>query len=173
MANQGKASTIATHPARVEIEAALQAGEPYRSISAKYGVSRSSLSRFALSRKPLARVVLDEPNLAEILPRLVEAADDAQALRRQTRDSGNAAARARAIKIESDILTVLADRLGIEDVTVAEFVEQCADLIRSLREFALRDPDAARSLILTLREHSSLADLKDALRVLIGDKKND
>lgn len=171
MANQGKASTIATHPARVEIEAALNAGEPYRSISAKFGVSRSSLSRFVLSRAPLAKVLTDEPNLTEIIPRLIEAADDAQALRRQTRASGNAAARSRAIKVESDLLATLADRLGIEDVTLAEFVEQCADLIRSLREFALRDPDAARSLILTLREHSSLSDLKDALRVLIGDKK--
>lgn len=171
MANQGKASSIANHPARVEIEAALQAGEPYRSISAKFGVSRSSLSRFALSRKSMARVVLDEPNLTEIIPRLIEAADDAQALRRQTRTTGNAAARARAIKVESDLLATLADRLGLDDVTIGEYLEQTADLIRALRAFALRDPEATRSLIITLRDFPALSDAKDALRTLIGDKK--
>lgn len=173
MANQGKASTIATHPARAEIEAALNAGEPYRSISAKFGVSRSSLSRFVLSRAPLARVLADEPNLTEIIPRLLEAADDAQALRRQTRASGNAAARARAIKTEADLLATLADRLGVDDVSLSEFIEQARELIRALRAFALRDPDAARSLIVTLRDYPALASVKDALRILIGDKKND
>lgn len=171
MANTGKASTIATHPARAEIERALDAGEPYRSISAKFNVGRSSISRFVQSRRSHARVLLDEPNLTEVIQRLVEAADDAQALRRKTRLDGSAAARARAIKIEADILTVLADRLGIEDVTLADFLEQTGDLIRALREFATRDPEAARSLIVTLRDHASLTDLKDALRVVIGDKK--
>ncbi|MDN3443399.1 hypothetical protein [Microbacterium sp. APC 3901] len=172
MANQGKASTIAVHPARAEIEAALNAGEPYRSISAKFGVSRSSLSRFVLSRAPLARVLNDEPNVVELIPRMLEAADDAQALRRLTRTSGNAAARARAIKTEADILTTLTDRLGIEDVTLAEFMEQTGDLIRALREFALSNPEAARSLILTMRDYSSLKEVRMALRTLTsGDTK--
>lgn len=168
MANQGKASTIAVHPARAEIEAALNAGEPYRSISAKFGVSRSSLSRFVQSRGPLAKVFNDEPNLTEIIPRLLEAADDAQALRRLTRTSGNAAARARAIKVESDLLATLADRLGIEDMTLAEFIDQTSDLIRALREFALANPDAARPLILTMRDYSSLKEVRMALRTLTG-----
>jgi len=171
MANQGKASTVAVHPARAEIERALDAGEPYRSISAKFGVSRSAISRFVLSRAPMARVLNDEPNITEVIPRLREAADDAQALRRQTRTNGNAAARARAIKVEADILATLADRLGIDDVTLADFYDQTADLIRALRALALRDPEAARSLIQTLRDYPALNDLKDALRVVIGDKK--
>lgn len=93
------------------------------------------------------------------------------AQRRQTRTSGNAAARARAIKVESDLLATLADRLGVEDVSLGEFIDQTQDLIRALRAYALRDPDATRSLIQTLRDYPSLSDVKDALRTLIGDKK--
>lgn len=169
MSNVGKPSTIAVHPARAEIERALDAGEPYRSISSKYGVSRSALSRFALSRAPLVRVLNEEPNVTDVVPRLLEAADDARDLRRHTRSSGNPPARARAIKVEADILTTLADRLGIDELAIEDFYLQTNSLVRALMQQAKTDPDATRSLIRTLRAgYPALIDLADALDNKLG-----
>lgn len=171
MANQGQGSTVAKHPARAEIERALDAGEPYRSIATKYNVSRSSLSRFALSRKPLVRVLQDEPNLTDVVARLIEAADDAQALRRQTRASGNPPARARAIKVESDILTTLLNQLGVDDLALGEFYDQAHALVKAIGTLADTNPDSARDLLEAMRANAALSDMRDALKRRIESKK--
>jgi len=164
MVNVGRASTIRNHPARAEIDRALSAGEPYRSIAQKFSVSRSALSRYNLSRKPLVRVMDDEPNITDAVARLVEAARDAGELRRLTRVSANPPARARAIKVEADILTTLIDRLGIDDLAVDEFLEQVQELARGLQKFAKEHPESARELVATLDGTPVLRELSDAIK---------
>lgn len=164
MANVGRASTIRNHPARPEIERALDAGEPYRSISAKYSVSRSALSRFNLSRKPLVKIMDDEPNITDAVARLVEAANDARELRRLTRVSANPPARARAIKVESDILTTLIDRLGIDDLAIDEFLVQVQELAREITKFAVQYPDSGRELAACLHANPALREFAQSIK---------
>jgi len=164
MANVGRASTIRNHPARAEIDRALSAGEPYRSIAQKFSVSKSSLSRYNLSRRPLVKIMDDEPNITDAVARLVEAANDARELRRLTRVSANPPARARAIKVESDILTTLIDRLGIDDLAVDEFLVQVQELAREISKFAVQHPDSGRELAASLYANPALREFAQSIK---------
>ena len=54
--------SICNHPARREIEAAVQAGEPYSHIAEQYGFSKATITRH---RKHLHAVLLQAPSVAE------------------------------------------------------------------------------------------------------------
>lgn len=54
--------SICTHPDRLEIEAAVQSGEPYGRIAERYGFSRAAITRH---RKHLHAVSLQAPSVAE------------------------------------------------------------------------------------------------------------
>jgi hypothetical protein len=173
MSNTGRPSTIRNHPAREEIERALDAGEPYASVCAKFNLSKSALSRFNLSRKPLKRIFEDEPNVTTILPRLVQIADDAQSLRVLTKLNGTPPARARAMKVELDTLSILAERLGLDDTSVTEFVDETLELVHAIRELSQTEPEATRALLRVLERHGSVSYLTGALRAQLKQSKKE
>lgn len=158
-------SKIEDHPHRNAIDYALDHGETYSSIIARFGgTSTSALSRYAISRKGmLAQAVDAESSISSVVGRLVEAADDAQELRRQSRIAGTPVARVRAIKAEAEILSKLITELGISETTTAQHLAQVDLLVRALAEHAQTHPESARLLIETFRNHPQLSDLTAAL----------
>lgn len=168
MTRIGRPSTVETHSARARIDAALDAGETYESIRTWTGLSVSSLSRYAISRKSdLAKLAEDEPSVTDVIVRAVQIADDARDLRQRSRHA-TPVARARAIKVESEALSVLINHLGIDDTTAERVFEEAMELVAALGEFAKRDPEAARSLLRTMAAHPRLSELKTALKRQIG-----
>lgn len=164
MVRTGRPSTVETHPARARIDAALDAGETYESIRTWTGLSVSALSRYAISRKSdLAKLLEDEPSTTDVIVRAVQIADDARDLRQRSRHA-TPVARARAIKVESEALSVLINHLGIDDTTAERAFEQSMELVNALAEFVVQDPEGTRSLLRTLRAHPVLSDLADALK---------
>ncbi|HEY9309917.1 MAG TPA: hypothetical protein VIP82_19105 [Microbacterium sp.] len=166
MSRTGRPSSVETHALRGRIEEALDAGETYESIRTWTGLSVSSLSRFAISRKSdLAKLVDGEPSTTDVILRSIEIADDARDLRRRTkRLNATPVARARAIKVEAEALTVVIDRLGIDDTAAEKTFEQTQALLQALADHAMTDPDSTRSLLRTMRAHPALSQLAEALQ---------
>lgn len=164
MARIGRPSTVEQHPARARIVAALEAGETYESIRSWTGLSVSALSRFAISRKSdLAKLAEDEPNTTDVIVRAVQIADDARDLRQRSKHA-TPVARARAIKVESEALSVLINHLGIDDTSAERAFEESVELVAALGEHAQRDPESMRSLLRTMAEHPTLSEFKTALK---------
>ncbi|MEV8239541.1 hypothetical protein AB0O90_04850 [Microbacterium testaceum] len=168
MAKLGRPSSIATRPDVNSIILDLDAGIAYERLSTKYGVSTSALSRFNLARNAVEENVQTGRNpVTDVVSRLVEAADDAQQLRRHTALAGAPLSRARSIKTETDILLSLVDRLGITDTSLAETARDAESLVNALAVFVREHPEHARPLIETIASHPGLVALADALHRLI------
>lgn len=159
----GRHSTVARHPQRARIESMLDDGISYAEIVRTVGnLSVASVGRFALSRKSeLAKIADGLPNVTDLATRLIEAADDAQDLRRHSRVTGTPVARARAIRAEVEVLTKLLHDLDVTDASYGELAEQVQTLVHGLSEFASTQPEHARPLIDRLR--ADLPDVAEAL----------
>ena len=147
----------------------LDDGVPYAQIvRAIGGLSLAAVGRYALSRKSdLAKIAYAEPNITTVVGRLLEAADDARDLRRNARLTAAPVGRARAIKVETDILAKLAVELGVDDTSVSAFVDSVNVLVATLGEFAGTHADAARPLAEALIDNPATADLGAALTTRI------
>jgi len=168
MAKLGRPSSIATRPDVNSIILDLDAGIAYERLSTKYGVSTSALSRFNLARNAVEENVQTGRNpVTDVISRLMEAADDAQQLRRHTALTGAPLSRARSIKTETDILLSLVDRLGISDTSLAETARDAESLVNALAVFVREHPEHALPLIEAIATQPGLVALADALRRLI------
>lgn len=167
----GRTNAVANHPQVSRINAMLDDGVTYAEIArAVGGTSVPAIGRYALSRKSdLAKVAEHEPSTTDVILRAVQIADDARDLRQKSR-TGTPVARARAIKVESEALSVLINHLGIDDLGAEGVFHEVAALIEALGEHAKQDPDATRSLLRTMAGHPALADLRAALRRQIGNQ---
>ncbi|MEO2133200.1 hypothetical protein [Microbacterium sp.] len=156
--------TIKGRPIQGRIDQLLDAGTTYKEIRTLTGLSVPAIGRYAISRKSqLAKVADGEPAVTDVILRLIDAADDARELRRQSRVVGTPVQRARAIKIETELLVRLIDTLGIDDTSVSDFVGQVEALLPVLRTFAVEQPENARHLIEALAADTATRDLGTAL----------
>jgi hypothetical protein len=162
----GRRNSVTTHPKRLDIERAIRNGESLTSISARFGsVSVSSLSRYAISQKAaLVRLIDADEGPTELAARFRELADSARKLRQLADMGGNTSERARAIQAEREVLIAISDRLGIDDLSVVEFMTDTKELVSVLRSFASESPDAAEHLLLRMSKHAGLTELALHLR---------
>lgn len=164
--------SIKNHPQVHRINSMLADGVPHAEIAREMSIPRSTLSRYSLLIKSeMAKVVDDEPGVTAILGRLVEAADHAQLVRRQAKVSGSPVAQTRAIKTEAELLTKLLTELGVDDIRIAEFLDEAQGLAIALREYVRANPDAASTLIRLLESTPQTAELANALKNQIGSGK--
>jgi hypothetical protein len=160
----GRPSSIIGTAIQPKVDAMLDAGETLIAIRDATTASLPALSRYNSFRKShIARVIDDEPNVFDLVSRLQHAADDARAARQQAQRAGSPAARARAIRTEAELIGKLLDSLGVDDVRVAEQMEDVSALSAAVREHVLHDRDAA-DLIDRLRDIPSLRDAAMALQ---------
>ncbi|KJL23140.1 hypothetical protein [Microbacterium foliorum] len=128
------------------------------------GTSLGSVGRYALSRKSeLARLVDDEPGVTHILSRLVELAEHANSLRRQSKLTGSPVQQIRAIKSEAEILQRILEELRVDDLGVAEALNESQALVSALKIFLTQYPDSASDLIEVFRSTPELEELATAL----------
>lgn len=159
----GRPSSIIGTAIHDKVDAMLDAGETLLAIRAVTGASLASLSRYSNFRKShLARVIDEEPNVFDLVARLLATADDARAARQQAQGAGSPAARARAIRTEAELIGKLLDALGVDDARLAEQMEQAHALAVAVRDHVLEDADPA-DLIPRLRSIPGLADVAVAL----------
>jgi hypothetical protein len=95
-----------------------------------------------------------------VVERLIEVADDARDARRLAALQGSAIARTRAIETETKTLVAVADRLGVDDLTITGYLVATSELVKTLGQFAYEHPASAADLIALLRarDQESLAD---------------
>lgn len=162
----GRPNAVLSHPKRFEIERALRNGESLTSISARFGsVSESSLSRYAISQKAaLVRLMDANEGPSDIATRFRDLADSARKLRQLADMGGNTSERARAITAEREVLTAIAERLGIDDLAVVDFMGETRELLGVLRQFAADNPDAASDLLRSMSQRAGLIDLARDLK---------
>ncbi|WP_341954548.1 hypothetical protein [Microbacterium sp. LWH13-1.2] len=126
----------------------LDDGVPYSVIAKEMSLATSSVGRYAIARKSeLARVLDGEPTTANVLTRLIEAADHARDSRRQAKLTGSPVHQARMIKAESDVLTKLIDELGITDTSSAEYMAEAELFTEAVKVMIRRDPQAGLALL--------------------------
>lgn len=166
----GRRNTVATHPQRARIDMMLDDGVSYAEIVRTVGgTSLGSVGRYALSRKSeLARLVSDEPGVTHILSRLLELEEHANVLRRQSKLTGSPVQQIRAIKAESEILTKILEELGVDDLGVAEALNESQALVSALKIFIREYSDSSRDLIEVFRRIPELEGLASALTHKIG-----
>lgn len=168
----GRNSTVVTHKQRTRIDTMLDDGVSYADIARTVGgTSVASIGRYALSRKSeLAKIVDDAPGVTLVLSRLVEAADHARTVRRQSKLAGSPMAQSRAIKGEAEILAKLITELGIDDTSIDEALEEVQALTVGVRLFVRTYPDSAPDLLGVLSENPETRGLADALSAQIKNR---
>lgn len=150
----------------------LDDGVPYSAIAREVAVPLSTLGRYALLRKSeLAKLADDEPGITAVLTRMVEVADHAQQIRRQTKIAGSAVAQSRAIKSELEVLGKLLTELGITETSIAEYGEQISALVSVIKKFVREHPDSASDFIAVMAQTPETAELARALRAQNGMDK--
>lgn len=137
----GRASSVKTHPAREEIERGIVEGVPIATLARKYTLSESSLQRhksIAMS-DVLAKVPSDEPDIPDVLARLLELANSTRQARVVADRIGTPASRAKAQSNELSVLNMLSSRLG---VTNLEDLDWAKRPVPHARRLASRFQDA-------------------------------
>lgn len=161
----GRIHTIKTHPQRTRIDNMIADGIPVVEIARQMGVAKSTLARYAsLEKSEMAKVIDDEPGVTLILSRLVETAEHARAVRQQSKLTGSPVAQSRAIKGEAEILSKLLSELGIEDASIAEFLDEAQALAIGVRLFVRTYPEPGADLLRVLADNPDTKALADALR---------
>jgi hypothetical protein len=157
-------STVEQHPLLPTINSMLDNGTPYREISAQTGLSVPAIGRHAISRKStLAKLADSEPNVTDVVRRVIDAAEDARELRQYIRLTGTPVQRARAIRVELDALQKVIDALGVTDTDMGETVEQITNLVPVLVAHVVRDENSA-ALIERMAAVRGLEDLARAFQ---------
>lgn len=151
----------------------LDDGVSYAQTAHATGCSPQAVARYAISRKTeLAKLIDGDLAVTDVAARLIEAADDARELRRQSRQVGTPVARARAIKAETDVIAKLLRELDVSDTALADGLDEVFALAATLKTFVQTKPEHARPLIDLLLKSSS-PDVGEALnRVLPGDSND-
>ena len=169
LTTQGRPRKILGTPIQDTVDRMLDRGDTYKQIARATGVSVPTVGRYSIYRKSaLAKIVDNEPSVVTVGARLLEVADDARELRRQTRVMGSPAGRARAISAETTLLVRLLDQLGITDSSVQTLFEDIETLIPVLVEFVREHPEQGRHLIDALAKKPNLKDLSESLSNQIG-----
>ncbi len=169
----GRTSSVATHPQVARINSMLDDGVTYAEIARTVGgTSTAGVGRYALSRKgELARVLDGEPTTANVLTRLIEAADHARDSRRLAKATGSPVHQARMIKAESDVLTKLIDELGITDTSVAEYVAEAELFTKAVQVMIRRDHQAGLALLNAVDSFPELEPFARTLAKYLGIKR--
>ncbi|WP_230100606.1 hypothetical protein [Microbacterium sp. Bi98] len=121
------------------------------------GTSTASVGRYAISRKgELAKLIDGEPTTANVIARLLEAADHARDARRHAKLTGSPVHQARMIKSESDVLSKLIDELGVTDMSIAEYLADIEIFTQAVHVMIRDDAHAARALLTAVEQFPEL-----------------
>ncbi len=151
------------------VDELIDRGASLEEIRTRTGVSLSAAARYRQYRKStMAKVLDNEPNVVDLVRRLLDAADAARAARRAADLLGSPAAVSRAIATESALLTKLIDGLSVDDATVEETFAEIDAMLGAFRSLVADDPDIARGLAFHLIKTPATRDIGVALKSALG-----
>lgn len=138
-----RANSVATHPARDEIERGLIEGVPAAVLSRKYSVHPSSLSRYKLGRlgPVLAEMLSEEPGVPEVLGRLRDLADSTRRSRQLADATGTSATKAKAQANELQVLNFLSAKLGITSLETLDTFAELQQYSNAVAKFLRENPE--------------------------------
>lgn len=160
----GRPSTIKGKPLQAQVDDLIDRGATLEEIRTRTGVSLSAAARYRQYRKAtLAKMLDDEPNVVDLVRRLLDAADAARAARRAADLLGSPAGLSRAIATESALLSKLIDGLSVDDASVEEAFAEIDGMVGALRSLVVADPETARGVASHLRNTPATRDVGVAL----------
>ncbi|AZH78178.1 hypothetical protein CSX12_06720 [Microbacterium sp. Y-01] len=112
-----------------------------------------------------------EPTTANVIIRLVEAADHARDARRLAKATGSPVHQARMLKAETDVLTKLVEALGITDTSVSEYMEEAEQLMAAVKGMVHHDRQAGLALLNETYRIPELAPFARTLETLLGVRR--
>jgi transposase-like protein len=172
----GRPCTICHHRLRAEIEQGIEMGVTISALAERFDFSKSAGYRHVrLHLHPeiptgSANVYADQPS--NILGRLVEVADDLRNMRRAAVSAGNTLSAARTATAEIRALSVMADRLGIENLDVLDTLTQVSDIARAFVGVGARYPEAGDALVSAL-EARGKTEAADNLRTALEGQRTE
>lgn len=155
----GRHCLTCSHPKTFEINTALISGQKVSAISRRYGIPSDALFRHV--RNHLSTVVgsADRLDFATVLPtltrRVLDIADANASAREAARASGQTAQAARLGDAELRAITVLTQRLGIDDEDIAEQLELLPLLARAVGSTVQDQPGFGYALAERLRAYGA------------------
>lgn len=165
----GRPSSIKGRPVQKLVDDLIDRGASLEEIRTRTGVSLSAAARYRQYRKStMAKMIDGEPNVVDLVRRLLDAADAARAARRAADLLGSPAAVSRAIATESSLLTKLIDGLSVDDASVEEAFAEIDGMLGALRRLVIDDPDTARGLSAHLIKTPATRDVGIALEQALG-----
>lgn len=140
----GRRCLTCSHPKALEVNEALISGQKVSSISHRYGIPSDALFRHV--RNHLSTVIdsADRLDFATVLPtltrRILDIADANATARELAQANGQSAQAARLGDAELRAITVLTQRLGIDDEDIAEQLELLPVLARAVGSTVREQP---------------------------------
>ncbi len=161
----GRNCSICYSVNREEIEGQLAAGVAVFEIVRMFGVSKSAVYRHLGAHVgPEVREALragDSLRVGNVLTRVVDVADAARTARINAAAAGDLTGALKAGDSELRALSVMSDRFGIDDVAVAEIIDDADALVTAVRRTITAMPAAGEVLAKELRrvEQHELAEV--------------
>jgi hypothetical protein len=113
--------------------------------------------RFHLRPETLVRSVTEyAEDATDLLARLTEIANDLRNVRRAAVSTGNVGSAVRAADAEVRALVAMSDRLGVDDSTVMNALDQLSAVARAAVTVAVEQPLAAEALVQALEERGAV-----------------
>lgn len=163
----GRKCTCCEHPRRRELDKMLQEQVATSTVAGIFNVSLSSAFRH-LKAHCQATVLVDAQITDELAPqdlllRLVDVLEATTRLRRAAGTSGDLAAAARLLGIEKNVIGRLMAELGVDELGIANAVEEAQQLARAVASATTEDPRVGLKVAKKLIEHRAAGALSGAL----------
>jgi len=165
----GRPSIIKHAKNRGEIEAALLGNLGLEWISARFGVSVSTLRRhrehlFASLAGDIQEASAIAPT--EYVERLEEIADGLRRVRNRAESTNDNASVVRASAAEAQVIRDLIDRLGIDDSDTADSLRDAQAIFKAIKRIVVNSPETGRELVAILRDQKAPESLQIAAQRL-------
>lgn len=150
---------VCSSSVQARIDSALLAGETVASVQRAHPSFSDSAVRRHYNNHVRARIVAkvaQVPGLdvGDLVLRLVQVANDIQAVRNQAVATRNGSATLRAANSELAVLRELTQTLGVTDADVQTYMTEAMALANAAGEVARQHPDLGRLLAVELRDSS-------------------
>jgi hypothetical protein len=155
----GRRCLTCSHPKSLEINEALMSNQKVSAISRRYGIPSDALFRHVRNHLSTVLDSADRLDFATVLPtltrRVLDIADAHAAARETARANGQTAQAARLGDAELRAITVLTQRLGIDDEDIAEQLELLPLLARAVGSTVREQPGFGYALAERLRAYGA------------------
>lgn len=166
--------SVCTSPRARDINLRLATGASVAAVSREFRVGESSLRRHLSNH--LTAASLDASETTDILDQLAAAMSDMGRVREAALAAGRSETAIKAALATKGIASVFLDRLGIDDLDVAEFRRDSEALARAVGRVTRQDPRVGRAIVVELEQlvpESNMAKVLEVFAVAAERKRQE